>query len=81
MKQEIFGCKVVPIATSKRRGTKEIVLIVSYRVPLQNFVVEFPAGLKGPESIEECGERELKVPQRVECVGGDWLCGNYSKRF
>ncbi len=61
MTEAVFGCKVVPIATSKKRGTKEVVLIVSYRVPLQSYVVEFPAGLKGPESIETCGERELKV--------------------
>ncbi len=36
-------------------------VIMSFRVPIQNFVVEFPAGLNDSGDVNECCLRELKV--------------------
>eukprot|EP01022_Parablepharisma_sp_SALTPOND_P010761 TRINITY_DN1443_c0_g1_i1.p2 TRINITY_DN1443_c0_g1~~TRINITY_DN1443_c0_g1_i1.p2 ORF type:complete len:240 (-),score=8.82 TRINITY_DN1443_c0_g1_i1:72-791(-) len=55
-----FGCKIVPVAVSAKVPPR-IITLLSYRIPLKNYVVEFPAGANDSGDIEECCLRELKV--------------------
>ncbi|KAF2077931.1 hypothetical protein CYY_000732 [Polysphondylium violaceum] len=49
------------IATVNKDGKKYIILTLQFRPPVNNFVLEFPAGLIDPnESIENASLRELK---------------------
>uniref|UniRef100_A0A9J2Q3P0 Nudix hydrolase domain-containing protein n=2 Tax=Ascaris TaxID=6251 RepID=A0A9J2Q3P0_ASCLU len=49
------------IATLHKAGKKYFVLVKQYRIPINGFCLEFPAGLvDSKESIEAAGLRELK---------------------
>ena len=61
MSGECFGAKAIVIGRSKE-SSPQLILIANYRIPVENYVLEFPAGLldKG-ESLEACALREVKV--------------------
>jgi hypothetical protein len=52
--------KIIPIMISKKEE-KKVLLNIQYRVPIQSFVIEFPAGLNDSDNIEQCVLKELKV--------------------
>ena len=53
----IEAAVIIPIT----KETKEIILIRQFRIPMQNYVIEFPAGLMEPgEKIEVSALRELE---------------------
>lgn len=56
----VFGCKVIPVTLSKTQPRK-LITILSYRVPVENYVLEFPAGANDSGDAEECCLRELKA--------------------
>lgn len=50
---------LVPIMTSRLKGTKQLLMIAEFRPPVGAFVLEFPAGLAEHEEIMEDIEREM----------------------
>ncbi len=58
---------VVIIPRYKKNDQKYYLLIKQFRVPFNDYVIEFPAGLKDDnETIEQCALRELKEETGAE---------------
>ena len=59
---KLHGMKAIVIAKSKKENTAKLCLILNYRIPIGEYVLEFPAGQKeAEESNETCAIREVKV--------------------
>jgi len=58
---DVDGSDIIAIVNNKDDGKKYIILTLQFRPPVNNFVLEFPAGLIDPnETIENASLRELK---------------------
>ena len=68
--------RIIPHIETKD-STHKFVVIANYRIPLEKYVLEFPAG--GPDGTEtdlQCALRELKVSHElvyIFTIGGDWI--------
>eukprot|EP00744_Colponema_vietnamica_P008161 GILI01011664.1.p1 GENE.GILI01011664.1~~GILI01011664.1.p1 ORF type:complete len:226 (+),score=68.97 GILI01011664.1:65-742(+) len=57
---EVDGVEIIPLFKTAS-APPQLVLIANYRPPIDQYVLEFPAGLIDPnESLEQCALRELK---------------------
>eukprot|EP00826_Nyctotherus_ovalis_P025206 TRINITY_DN19506_c0_g1_i2.p1 TRINITY_DN19506_c0_g1~~TRINITY_DN19506_c0_g1_i2.p1 ORF type:complete len:214 (-),score=53.44 TRINITY_DN19506_c0_g1_i2:35-676(-) len=54
------GSIIIPVCKSQKLGGAHVILIVSYRIPVESWVLEFPAGNNDSEDVVECAIRELK---------------------
>ena len=51
---------IIPICKSVKLNGPHVILIVSYRIPVESWVLEFPSGNNDGEDIVGCAIRELK---------------------
>jgi len=57
----VDGVDCIPFVYFKDNPVPKLLLIANYRIPVNKYVLEFPAGLLDEgEDIEVCGLRELK---------------------
>ena len=55
-----MGTTIVPICHSAKLSGKHLLLTLTYRIPVESWVLEFPGGLADGEGVAVCGARELK---------------------
>ncbi len=53
------GAKVVAIA-HRTGAANSLIIIASYRIPLESWILEFPSGINDSGDIGECATRELR---------------------
>eukprot|EP00826_Nyctotherus_ovalis_P022303 TRINITY_DN17338_c0_g1_i1.p1 TRINITY_DN17338_c0_g1~~TRINITY_DN17338_c0_g1_i1.p1 ORF type:complete len:161 (+),score=31.76 TRINITY_DN17338_c0_g1_i1:143-625(+) len=51
---------IVAVCTSAKLPEPHMLLIMTYRIPVESWVLEFPGGVNDGNDIESCALRELK---------------------
>ena len=64
MKREIphapKGANVLAIGKSSKLDSPQLILILSYRIPIESWILECPGGTNDTDDIADCALRELK---------------------
>ena len=59
--ESIGGANSIPVVYNKSDNTKYLLLIANFRVPIEQYVLEFPAGMVDPKEDElKAIKREIK---------------------